>query len=242
MQGMEETTVKAGPTVSQQGRPVDLYSYQWKGMKEKFLKGQPKVLGAMQIMTGLMIFSIGIITLCGTLSFRGPKPLSVYIGYSFWGSVMEDVLQQSAAMDTKQNDLKIEILVSSSKQPRGRSPAGLVQASLSLNITSSVLAGVGMITTMVSFRIFAHIPFICYHQSHENCPLTTTILIALEGVVLLLSTLELCVALSVSSFGCQAVCCYVGGVVLVLPSYPPTTETASSASLERDSMPPKYPG
>lgn len=224
MQGMEETTVKAGPTVSQQGRPVDLYSYQWKGMKEKFLKGQPKVLGAMQIMTGLMIFSIGIITLCGTLSFRGPKPLSVYIGYSFWGSVMF-IVSGSFSIATARRTTK-----------------NFVQASLSLNITSSVLAGVGMITTMVSFRIFAHIPFICYHQSHENCPMTTTILIALEGVVLLLSTLELCVALSVSSFGCQAVCCYVGGVVLVLPSYPPTTETASSASLERDSMPPKYPG
>lgn len=52
MQGMEETTVKAGPTVSQQGRPVDLYSYQWKGMKEKFLKGQPKVLGVSQLQIG----------------------------------------------------------------------------------------------------------------------------------------------------------------------------------------------
>ncbi|XP_005408137.1 PREDICTED: membrane-spanning 4-domains subfamily A member 4A-like [Chinchilla lanigera] len=220
---MERTTVEVGPAAPQLGKPAALQSYLWDEMKEKFLKGQPKVLGVMQVMTGLMILSIGIIMMSSTLPGYGRHPLSVYIGYSVWGSVM------------------FIISGSFSIAAARRTTKGLVRASLGLNSTSSVFSGTGMIITMISLGISSPYPFNCYYNSSESCPMTIAILIGLDAVILLLSMLEFCVAVSVSSFGCKAICCYVGGVVLVLPSNPQTTEAACPAPLGGDSTAPKDP-
>ncbi|XP_010631379.1 membrane-spanning 4-domains subfamily A member 4A-like [Fukomys damarensis] len=215
MQQTEQTTVAAGPAVPQLGKPIALHSCLWEGMTEKFLKGQPKVLGAMQVMVGLMNLSMGIVMMCSSIPSYGQKAFTVYTGYSVWGSVM------------------FIISGSFSIAAARRTTKGLVRASLGLNITSSVFAGVGMILLIVSLVLNAAYPFSCYYyrNTSENCYLRQSILIGLDGVMFILSVLEFCVAVSLSSFGCKVICCLPSGVVLLLPS-DPHTEAASPAALE----------
>ena len=49
MQGMQQTTPGAGAGFYQPGPHASQNEYQWLGMPEKFLKGEPKVLGVSQL-------------------------------------------------------------------------------------------------------------------------------------------------------------------------------------------------
>uniref|UniRef100_A0A9L0TDK4 Uncharacterized protein n=1 Tax=Equus caballus TaxID=9796 RepID=A0A9L0TDK4_HORSE len=77
--------------VYQPGHHASLNACLWKGMPEKILKGEPKVLRVVQILIALMNFSLGVKMVTVTLSFESAyyeRPLSVYTGYTVWGSVM----------------------------------------------------------------------------------------------------------------------------------------------------------
>uniref|UniRef100_A0A7N5JSE1 Membrane-spanning 4-domains subfamily A member 4A n=1 Tax=Ailuropoda melanoleuca TaxID=9646 RepID=A0A7N5JSE1_AILME len=86
-QGLEGTT-GAGTGVYQPEKSAVLHPHLWKGMPEKFLKGEPKVLGVVQILIALMIFSLGIININVTFPLNELHYLSEYELYKIAGSLL----------------------------------------------------------------------------------------------------------------------------------------------------------
>ncbi|XP_036017546.1 membrane-spanning 4-domains subfamily A member 4A isoform X1 [Mus musculus] len=88
IQGTEQSALEAGYGAQQNGQPLYVNSHSWKRMTEKFLKGEPKILGIVQIVIAIMNLSIGIMMIIATVSTGEIPPSSVYIGYPIWGSLM----------------------------------------------------------------------------------------------------------------------------------------------------------
>ncbi|KAL1788902.1 membrane-spanning 4-domains subfamily A member 4A [Sigmodon hispidus] len=213
--GLEQTVLEAGYDVQKLGQqPLYVNSHSWKRMAEKFLKGEPKILGVVQIVIALMNLTIGIMMTTTTVPFREMVPISVYIGYPIWGSLMFIISGSFSIVAGR------------------RTTKGLVRSSLGLNITSSVFAFSGIIISSLSPSIYYfHIYYCTFRNSVDNCSIGMYILVGLDIVVVILSVLEFCIGLSLSAFGCRVMCCNPGEVVVIMPSTPQMKETAHPISV-----------
>ncbi|KAF7483754.1 membrane-spanning 4-domains subfamily A member 4A [Marmota monax] len=208
MQGTEQTSVEGGPALQFLEQATALRSQVWKRMQKKFLKGEPLALGVVQIIIALIIFIFGIIMMTLKWFTYGPLIIS---GYTVWGSLMFIISGSFSIAAGK------------------RTTKGMVRSSLGLNIVSSVLASTGMIITIINVAIFTNFYYYCnYNEISDHCGTMKT-LMGLECVVLILSVLEFCIAVSLSAFGCKVICCSPGEALIILPPNPPVTETAACA-------------
>nr|XP_021532793.1 membrane-spanning 4-domains subfamily A member 4A-like [Aotus nancymaae] len=187
MQVMEQAMPGTGPGVPQLGNVAVLHSYLWKGLQEKFLKGEPKVLGVVQILIALMNLSMGITMMCTAFNTYGPRPITVYIGYTIWGSVMVSRVYFDIIEDN-------------------------INMGITMMCTAFNTYGPRPITVYIGYTIWGSV-------------------MGMDGLVLLLSVLEFCIAVSLSAFGCKVMCCSPGGVVLILPPNSHMAGTASPAPL-----------
>ncbi|XP_038957274.1 membrane-spanning 4-domains subfamily A member 4A isoform X1 [Rattus norvegicus] len=223
IQGTGQTALEAGYGAQQNGQPLYVDSHSWKRMTEKFLKGEPKILGIVQIVIAIMNLSIGLMMIGATVSSGEILPISVYIGYPIWGSIMFIISGSFSIVAGR------------------RTTKGLVRSSLGLNITSSVFAFAGMIINSLSPSIYSfHVYFCTYRSTSEGCRMTLSILMGLDIVVVILSVLEFCIGISLSAYGCRVMCCNPGGVVIIMPSKPPMPETAYPVSLQSGLGPPEH--
>ncbi|XP_034379446.1 membrane-spanning 4-domains subfamily A member 4D-like [Arvicanthis niloticus] len=140
MQGLEQTTVAVVPGGNQPSEKSVMKSEMWNENKKKFLKGEPKVLGVVQVIIALINLSIGIIMMKTT--FFTP-PISVISMAQIWGPIMFII----------SGSLSIAAGVKTTKS--------LVISSLTLNTISSVLAAA---TSLISFF---SVLIVIFHYDYE---------------------------------------------------------------------------
>ncbi|XP_063054116.1 membrane-spanning 4-domains subfamily A member 4A-like [Engraulis encrasicolus] len=151
----------------------------------KFLKGEPSILGTVQIMIGIVIFLFGIVG-----AFH--PTLSIYSGIPFWGAII--------------------YITAGSLTVRAYKQLGscMVKASLGMSIVSSITAGVGIILHCLDFIVPTYYFYYCDYADSYNCRYGNVALRSrlwgTVGVMLVLSILQFIVSICVSAFGCKATC------------------------------------
>ncbi|XP_057635618.1 membrane-spanning 4-domains subfamily A member 4D-like isoform X1 [Chionomys nivalis] len=136
MRGLEQTTIEVAPGGVLPSERSVVKSQLWKENAEKFLKGEPKVLGVVQVLIALINLILGIIIMTEIIDVT--SAFSVYVYAPVWGSIVFIIsgsLSIAAGMRTT------EVLVTTS---------------LSFNTISSVVAAATSIIGFFSVLMSLH--------------------------------------------------------------------------------------
>nr|AAK37415.1 MS4A8B protein [Mus musculus]AAK92698.1 MS4a8B protein [Mus musculus] len=158
-------------------------------------KGQ--VLGAIQILIGLVHIGLGSIMI--TNLFSHYTPVSLYGGFPFWGGIWFIISGSlSVAAETQPN-----------------SPC-LLNGSVGLNIFSAICSAVGIMLFITDISISSGYIYPSYYPYQENLGVRTGV--AISSVLLIFCLLELSIASVSSHFGCQVACCHYNNPGVVIPN------------------------
>ncbi|KAJ8290068.1 hypothetical protein GJAV_G00008360 [Gymnothorax javanicus] len=155
----------------------------------KFLKGEPKALGIVQIMIGMMSILLGI---CMAIS---ADSIGVFSGIVFWGALF---FISSGALSVAASD----------KLNKCR-----VKGALVMNIFSTITAGIAIILFSLDLVIEIRYHSCYYTDDLLNTSLCEDLRLLLKarshgiiGVLLVLSILEFIVSICVSAAACKVLC------------------------------------
>ncbi|XP_057634666.1 membrane-spanning 4-domains subfamily A member 14 [Chionomys nivalis] len=142
------------------------------------LKGEPKVLGATQILLSLVIVGLGIILALNFIFFSKKFPLVILTGYPFWGAVIFF--------------LTGFITVFNDKLRRNLRPGVTT-----MNILSSLVALAGIALILVSFTQQHKF---CQAPSLEGtCVVGRTLLLGILSILLIITIVELSISVTIAS-------------------------------------------
>ncbi|XP_026128807.1 membrane-spanning 4-domains subfamily A member 12-like [Carassius auratus] len=122
-----------------------------------FIRAQPKALGTVQIMTGVMIFLFGIVR---TIAYDYRYPISVISGITFWGSLI--YISAGSLSVSAQNKLHLCV----------------VKGSLIMNVISAITAATAIF--LMSIDIHNLLMYECYSYEYR-CKLKFIISIFISG-------------------------------------------------------------
>ncbi|KAG7327026.1 hypothetical protein KOW79_010427 [Hemibagrus wyckioides] len=218
------TNVGSGYTIITQVVPASTVlntagqiSTQIRNPLQKFLKGEPKALGTVQIMIGLLTILFGIVLAVY------PQSISIYSGVVFWGSVFHIIAGSLAvAASNKLNSC-------------------LLKGAMVLNIFSTLSAGTGIIIFSVDValgRIYSD----CYWDNHNyRCNysyVAESYTRGMNGVLLVFCLLQFCISISVSAFVCKATCTHEPTLNII--NVVPNPETFAPSAPVVSAFPPHH--
>ncbi|XP_069100374.1 membrane-spanning 4-domains subfamily A member 4D-like [Pleurodeles waltl] len=169
---------------------------------QKFFKGEPLVLGVVQILNGIFQIGFGIVGDSSSGAFRSwTLPLFI-TGVPYWSGILYII---SGSLS-----------VAAANNPK----ISLVRGCLIMNILSAVASGIAVIVYIIYIAVWDHRGgygyTMCNYYYREQTPeemeqcmkLHQVHLIFWASLILLLiiTILELCVSISVAAFGCKTVC------------------------------------
>ncbi|KAK2857401.1 hypothetical protein Q7C36_005320 [Tachysurus vachellii] len=178
------TNVGSGYTVVTQNlhsSTAEQNSTQTHSPLRKFLKGEPKALGTVQIMIGLLTLLFGIV------SATFPESFIIFTGVVFWSPVFH-IISGSLAVSAS-NKLN----------------SCVVKATLTLNIFSTLSAGITIMFLIFDLTLKRY--RFCYYGSTYSCNYATESMgQGITGVLLVFTLLQFCISIALSAFTCKATC------------------------------------
>ncbi|XP_036993721.2 membrane-spanning 4-domains subfamily A member 14 [Artibeus jamaicensis] len=143
-----------------------------------FLKGEPRVLGAVQILLALIIVSIGTIFAFNYFSYSQRFPLVFFTGYPFWGALIFIITGYVTGFNRKEKCLGQDVMA--------------------MNVISSLVAVAGIALTIISFQ---HQHQYCDSPSIEGiCVIGRILFTGILSVLLIISLVELSISVTIASF------------------------------------------
>ncbi|KAM8971822.1 membrane-spanning 4-domains subfamily A member 3 [Sarcophilus harrisii] len=179
----------------------------------KMLKGDSKVLGALQILSGSLIFALGIFL--GLLHYASDFPrksffITFYTGYPIWGAAFF-IISGSICIVAE-----------------GKPTKNLVQGSFGMNVASATISLLGFIFLIIHFVVNGREVSHCLSPAPTVCTLTGFTSNGLLFLLLILTVLEFCITISLTILGSKANCCDSNEVIFS-PSDPSVVVEISPA-------------